>query len=123
MAHNTASGSLGLGNTSILPHPPRNQFIPSNTAIVSASRIRYREQGVDELLQLKLHQAIAAQGDDPPPPGSTIVLATGDGNAGQFNEDGFRGCVRLALRRKWKVRSRLVVSLSSCFFSFSFAPM
>lgn len=52
-------------------------------------RVRYREQGVDELLQLKLHQALAATDDVPP--GATIVLATGDGNVGQFSEDGFLG--------------------------------
>ena len=52
-------------------------------------RIKYREQGVDELLQLKLHQALAATDDVPD--GSTIVLATGDGNMGQFNEEGFLG--------------------------------
>lgn len=71
---------------------------PSGTTI---TRIRYREQGVDELLQLKLHQAIAAA--DPPPPNATIVLATGDGNVGQFNEEGFLGPVRLALQRGWKI--------------------
>ncbi|KAF8122942.1 hypothetical protein EV363DRAFT_1181324 [Boletus edulis] len=65
------------------------------------TRTRYREQGVDELLQLKLHQAIAAT--DPPPPNATIVLATGDGNVGQFNEEGFLGPVRLALQRGWKI--------------------
>jgi len=52
-------------------------------------RIRYREQGVDELLQLKLHQAIAATDDVPE--GATIVLATGDGNVGEFSDDGFLG--------------------------------
>ncbi|OSD07946.1 hypothetical protein PYCCODRAFT_1473553 [Trametes coccinea BRFM310] len=66
-----------------------------------ATRVRYREQGVDELLQLKLHQAIAAV--DVVPPGGTIVLATGDGNVGQFNEDGFLGCVRTALKKGWRV--------------------
>ncbi|CCM03453.1 uncharacterized protein FIBRA_05586 [Fibroporia radiculosa] len=66
-----------------------------------ASRVRYREQGVDELLQLKLHQAIA--GVDEVPPGATIVLATGDGNVGQFNEEGFLGCVRTALKKGWSV--------------------
>ncbi|KAJ4474505.1 hypothetical protein J3R30DRAFT_3295438 [Lentinula aciculospora] len=65
-------------------------------------RIRYREQGVDELLQLKLHQVLASI-EGPPPKGSTIILATGDGNVGQFNEDGFLGGVRTALRRGWKV--------------------
>ncbi len=67
----------------------------------SATRVRYREQGVDELLQLKLHQAIVAV--DVVPPGGTIVLATGDGNVGQFNEDGFLGCVRTALKKGWRV--------------------
>ena len=67
-----------------------------------STRVRYREQGVDELLQLKLHQAIA-DADSPPPKGSTIVLATGDGNVGQFNADGFLGAVRTALRKGWRV--------------------
>jgi len=67
----------------------------------SVARVRYREQGVDELLQLKLHQAIADV--DVPPPNATIVLATGDGNVGQFNEDGFLGPVRTALKKGWKV--------------------
>ncbi|KAI1798290.1 hypothetical protein LXA43DRAFT_876430 [Ganoderma leucocontextum] len=67
----------------------------------SATRVRYREQGVDELLQLKLHQAIVDV--DVVPPGGTIVLATGDGNVGQFNEDGFLGCVRTALKKGWRV--------------------
>jgi hypothetical protein len=44
---------------------------------------------VDDLLQLKLHQALAATDDVPE--GATIVLATGDGNVGQFSEDGFLG--------------------------------
>jgi hypothetical protein len=66
------------------------------------ARVRYREQGVDELLQLKLHQAIA-DADTPPPLESTIVLATGDGNVGQFNADGFLGAVRTALRKGWRV--------------------
>jgi len=69
--------------------------VPSN------SRTRFREQGVDELLQLKLHQSIVDA--EHPPPGSTIILATGDGNMGEFNEDGFVGCVRSALKKGWKV--------------------
>ena len=64
-------------------------------------RRRFREQGVDELLQLKVHQAIAST--DEVPQDATIVLATGDGNVGQFNEEGFLGCVRLALKKGWRV--------------------
>jgi len=63
--------------------------VTSNSSSTPNAKIKYREQGVDELLQLKLHQALAAT--DYVPEGSTIVLATGDGNVGQFNEDGFLG--------------------------------
>ncbi|KIY50248.1 hypothetical protein FISHEDRAFT_71857 [Fistulina hepatica ATCC 64428] len=79
---------------------------PSSPSSVTAamSRIRFREQGVDELLQLKLHQAIADADDGQPlPKNATIVLATGDGNVGQFNNDGFLGTVRTALRKGWNV--------------------
>ena len=58
---------------------------------------KYQEQAVDEVLQLRLYEAILAA--DVVPPGATIVLATGDGNAGEFGEDGFLGCVGLALER------------------------
>jgi hypothetical protein len=50
---------------------------------------------------LKFLQAVADV--DVLPTGSTIVLATGDGNVGQFNEEGFRGCVRTALKKGWRV--------------------
>ncbi|KAF9218870.1 hypothetical protein BS17DRAFT_770381 [Gyrodon lividus] len=75
--------------------------IAGSSRTTTTTRVRYREQGVDELLQLKLHQAIAAT--DPPPPNATIVLATGDGNVGQFSEEGFLGPARLALHRGWKI--------------------
>jgi hypothetical protein len=88
----TSSGSARSAN------PQRSAQVSSG----SGSRLRYREQGVDELLQLKFLQAVASV-DDVPPPGSTIVLATGDGNVGQFNEEGFRGCVRTALKKGWRV--------------------
>ncbi|KAJ3568231.1 hypothetical protein NP233_g5841 [Leucocoprinus birnbaumii] len=70
-------------------------------AASQSTRVKYREQGVDELLQLKLLTVIAAT--DRVPEGSTIVLATGDGNVGQFNEDGYLGPVRMALKHGWKV--------------------
>lgn len=78
-----------------------NSGSPASTPGGSATRVRYREQGVDELLQLKLHQAIVDV--DVVPPNATIILATGDGNVGQFNEDGFLGSVRTALKKGWKV--------------------
>ncbi|KAJ7143738.1 hypothetical protein C8R44DRAFT_973591 [Mycena epipterygia] len=93
--------------SSSLPMNGANGLSPSSTgytanSVTAAAKIKYREQGVDELLQLKLHQALAAL-DGPPPPNATIVLATGDGNVGQFNEDGFLGPVRTALKKGWRV--------------------
>jgi hypothetical protein len=73
----------------------------SSSGTSGSTRVRYREQGVDELLQLKLHQAIADVDD--PPADATIVLATGDGGAGQFSEQGFLGPVRTALKKGWRV--------------------
>ena len=81
--------------------PSSNPKRSAQTSSGSGSRLRYREQGVDELLQLKFLQAVSDI--DVPPPGSTIVLATGDGNVGQFNEEGFRGCVRTALKKGWRI--------------------
>lgn len=77
---NSADSGLTTTNTTGSAHQPGS---------TPPTRVKYREQGVDELLQLKLHQAIAAADDVPD--GSTIVLATGDGNTGQFNEEGFIG--------------------------------
>ncbi|KAF7311644.1 hypothetical protein MKEN_01067700 [Mycena kentingensis (nom. inval.)] len=100
------------GNATTPGSPPVYGSLPATSSLPSPSssappaqppaKIRYREQGVDELLQLKLHQVLAAL-DGPPPEGSTIVLATGDGNVGQFNEDGFLGPVRTALKKGWRV--------------------
>jgi len=103
----TSENSDGV-NVSLLPTPARTDSggaisagSPTSTPGGSTTRVRYREQGVDELLQLKLHQAIADV--DVVPRNATIVLATGDGNVGQFNEEGFLGCVRTALKKGWKV--------------------
>jgi len=63
--------------------------------------MRYCEQDVDKLLQLKLLQVVSTV--DVPPPGSMIVLVTGDGNVSQFNKEGFRGCMCTALKKGWHV--------------------
>lgn len=108
----TGTGTSGVRRPGLLVKPRRQsmstalpalgQSLPNVTTLGSMhARVKYREQGVDELLQLKLHQAIAES--DPPPAGATIVLATGDGNVGEFSEEGFIGPVRTALRKGWKV--------------------
>lgn len=63
---------------------------------------RYKEQGVDEILHLKILQLLNTR-STPAPEGSTIVLATGDAKGGQFNRDGFLGAVREAIKRGWTV--------------------
>jgi len=97
----SGSGGAGAGSGTVAGEGNLHPYYGITNGSVTQAKIKYREQGVDELLQLKLHQALAATDDVPE--GSTIVLATGDGNIGQFNEDGFLGPVRTALRRGWKV--------------------
>ncbi|KAF2134632.1 hypothetical protein P153DRAFT_279884 [Dothidotthia symphoricarpi CBS 119687] len=58
---------------------------------------KWVEQGVDELLHLKMCQSII---DTESP--STIVLATGDGNVAEMS-DGFLAHVERALKNGWKV--------------------
>ncbi|RDB29820.1 hypothetical protein Hypma_013891 [Hypsizygus marmoreus] len=118
-ASTSAGEAKGLARSAIAPPSSLTSLVPSHThphqhlqhqhpllrhgssGGVTTGRVRYREQGVDELLQLKLHQVLAAA--DKIPPGSTIVLATGDGNVSQFNEDGFLGPIRIALKNGWRV--------------------
>lgn len=78
--------------------------IPAGAPLSSSppTRPRFREEAVDELLQLKLLQTLL-DSPSPPPPGSTIVLASGDAARSQFNPQGFLGCVRKAVERGWKV--------------------
>ena len=68
----------------------------------SSGCMRYREQGIDKLLQLKLLQVVSTV--DVPPPGSMIILVTGDGNVSQFNKEGFHGCMRTALKKGWCIK-------------------
>lgn len=82
---------------------------------------RYREQGVDEMLHLKLLQALNAK-PVPAPEGSTIVLATGDARGGQFNRDGFVGAVKEAIKRGWAVELWSFSDGQSCFSSQNCTP-
>lgn len=85
----STSAESGSGGLNLQAHTAGLAAHNAATNYAAITKVKYREQGVDELLQLKLHQAIADV--DVVPSGSTIVLATGDGNVGQFNEDGFLG--------------------------------
>lgn len=80
---------------------PRNRSSVARYSKGSPSNMyRMKEQAVDELLHLKILQAIlSGRGKRP----GTIVLATGDARGGQYNEHGFLGCVREAIARGWNV--------------------
>lgn len=90
--NNPGAPSLARTNSTARGPTPNHRRTPSDNG-----RARYREEAVDELLQLKLLQTIL---DTTP---ATIVLATGDGASSQFNPDGFVGCVRRAVDRGWTV--------------------
>ena len=80
------------------PSPTRNKIVPGHLGNASVNGIRrYKEQGVDEILHLKILQTLNSDEI------GTIVLATGDARGGQFNRDGFVGAVREALKRGWSV--------------------
>lgn len=104
-----SGGGAGSTNTSGSGGVHPYYGTPNNT---SQAKVKFREQGVDELLQLKLHQAIAAT--DHVPEGSTIVLATGDGNVGQFNEDGFLGVFCFSTLFRELYLQLLTLCLRSC---------
>lgn len=80
---------------------------------LGAGTRRFKEQGVDEILTLKMLQTINRV---EVVKGSTIVLATGDAKGGQFNQEGFLGAVREAVGRGWNVE---LWSFSSGMFRFT----
>jgi hypothetical protein len=79
----------GLGSGSDSETGQAASAIPSNP--------KWVEQGVDEILHLKMCQSII---DTEVP--TTMVLATGDGNAAEFS-DGFLANVERALKNGWTV--------------------
>ena len=90
--------------------PKLMERLPSGDGAVIGGLRRYKEQGVDEILHLKILQTLNAHTDRQDEEGAsvgvwrkTIVLATGDARGGQFNKDGFVGAVKEALKRGWNV--------------------
>jgi len=96
----SSSGKDASGAASSTPNP---NYGKTHVLGTPPNKVKYREQAVDELLQLKLYQAVTELESDDVPDGSTIVLATGDGGPGQFDGQGFLGPIKTALRRGWNV--------------------
>jgi hypothetical protein len=85
--YNWTSGPETLALTA--PTPSKDSTRPSPE--------KWREQGVDEILQLRMFESLV-DSDEP----STIVLATGDGALGEYSQ-GFHKMLDRMLARGWKV--------------------
>lgn len=83
----TQAGSSGNGASSESETTPAPQYAPA----------RLIEQGVDEILHLKMLESIVDT-DSP----STMVLATGDAAQAEYSP-GFMAMVERALKKGWKV--------------------
>jgi hypothetical protein len=95
--------SIGPG----IPIPskvPSAQQLPAMPLLASSPE-KWVEQGVDELLQLKMSHSLLDY-DEP----SIIVLATGDGAEAEYS-DGFARMLERVLNRGWKVE---LVSWKHC---------
>ncbi|EPS33282.1 hypothetical protein PDE_08244 [Penicillium oxalicum 114-2] len=86
------------------PRPVKGRKAPGSTSLsssgpetVGAGAERWVEQGVDEILHLKMLESIVDT-DEP----STIVLATGDAAVAEYS-GGFMRMVERALRRGWNI--------------------
>lgn len=90
------AGSLPPGNEDLWDYARKAGYDTSLLKRVAADDGRLVEQGVDNLLHLKILEAIH-DGTE----GETLVLATGDGR----DESGssFLGQVERALKKKWRV--------------------
>ncbi|KAK6438037.1 hypothetical protein LTR95_005761 [Oleoguttula sp. CCFEE 5521] len=93
-AHTTSSGSETTGATPNTPTPNRTTSTPVNPQFAPAKMI---EQGVDEILHLKILESIV---DTEVP--STMVLATGDAAQAEYSQ-GFMAMAERALKKGWKV--------------------
>ncbi|OJD37075.1 uncharacterized protein BKCO1_8000161 [Diplodia corticola] len=84
--HRASSGGEGSGSGS-----------ETNTAATLKAKEAWVEQGVDEILHLKMLESVVDV-DKP----STIVLATGDAAAAEYSQ-GFMRMVERALKKGWRV--------------------
>lgn len=76
---------------------PGPQWAPNGPETVGANENRWVEQGVDEILHLKILESLLDT-DEP----ATIVLATGDAAEAEYS-GGFMRMVERALQRGWNV--------------------
>ncbi|KAG0365370.1 hypothetical protein BGZ54_006577 [Gamsiella multidivaricata] len=93
----TQSSTTGNRAASTAGRGEMNKDDVCGGATQGQTRGNQAEQGVDELLHLKMLETLF---DNEP---ATMVLATGDGCVSEFGGDGFRAIVRRALDLGWQV--------------------
>lgn len=86
-----------FARTSRLLKGPGSQWSPNGPEMAGAAGNRWVEQGVDEILHLKILESLL---DTEEP--ATMVLATGDAAEAEYS-DGFMRMVERALQRGWAV--------------------
>lgn len=91
------AGSIPPGNDALWDHARNAGYNTDLLHRVEATGGRLIEQGVDEVLHLKIANAIL---DYPAP--QTLVIASGDGRTSNFNT-GFTAQAERALKHGWKV--------------------
>ncbi|GJJ73292.1 hypothetical protein EMPS_05650 [Entomortierella parvispora] len=89
------SSSMGNPNPSGVPGSKDSE---SHVVPLISTTSTTREQGVDEMIHLKMMETII----DYPVPG-IMVLASGDGGDSEFGGGGFSAVVKRALERGWQV--------------------
>ena len=91
-------GSVPPGNDDLWAYAKKARYNTDLLKRVDSDDGRLVEQGVDELLHLKIANALL---DYPPP--QTLVLGTGDGIVSQFGTS-FRDQIVRAFKQGWSVR-------------------
>ncbi|WP_024691616.1 NYN domain-containing protein [Pseudomonas tremae] len=90
------AGSLPPGNEALWQHSKDANYDTDLLRRVEKDDGRIQEQGVDELVHLKILEVVC---DFPP---GRLVIATGDGNISEFNTS-FPAQVSRALKKGWSV--------------------
>lgn len=98
IATRVLAGSVPPGNDALWEHAQRRGYDTDLLRRVEADDGRLIEQGVDEMLHLKIANALL----DRPGSGDTLVIVSGDGRVSGFNTS-FPGQAERALRQGWNV--------------------
>ncbi|KAH8918929.1 hypothetical protein BT69DRAFT_534610 [Atractiella rhizophila] len=101
--------AVNLPDDDILDPSRRRRGVKRLRTRQTSGGVRYTEQGVDEILRMKLLESLAVERS--PNAKVTIVLVSGDGAASDFSDEGFMTPIRAALKKGWNVE---IVAFGMC---------